>query len=108
MNDILWETSKERGKAGMNFLGGGGNHLGVSGLSCSMQDLSLWHVGSRAHSSVVARQGPSCPKACGILVPQPGNKPASPALKGSFLTTGPPGKSLYLFSSVLYIGEREQ
>ena len=32
--------------------------------------------------------------ACGILVPQPGIKPASPALEGRFLTTGPPGKSL--------------
>ena len=31
--------------------------------------------------------------ACGILAPSPGIKPVSPALKGSFLTTGPPGKS---------------
>ena len=30
--------------------------------------------------------------ACGILVPQPGIKPMSPALGGGFLTTGPPGK----------------
>ena len=28
----------------------------------------------------------------GILVPGPGFEPASPALKGVFLTTGPPGK----------------
>ena len=36
----------------------------------------------------------SCgPKACGILVPQPGIKPTSSALEGGFLTTGPPGKS---------------
>ena len=35
----------------------------------------------------------SCPVACGILVPQPGIKPMSPALQGRFLTTGPPGKS---------------
>ena len=35
--------------------------------------------------------------ACGILVPQPGIKPASPALEGRFLTTGPPEKSPYLF-----------
>ena len=34
----------------------------------------------------------SCPEACGILVPQPRIKPASPALEGGFLTTGPPGK----------------
>ena len=31
--------------------------------------------------------------ACGILVPQPGIKPASPALEGKVLTTGPTGKS---------------
>ena len=29
----------------------------------------------------------------GILVPQPGIKPMSPALQGEFLTTEPPGKS---------------
>ena len=43
-----------------------------------------------------------CPVACGILVPQPGIEPASPALEDRFLTTGPPGKShvrgfIYLF-----------
>ena len=32
---------------------------------------------------------------CGILVHQPGIEPMSPALEGGFLTTGPPGKSLY-------------
>ena len=37
---------------------------------------------------------PSCPAACGILVPWPGIKPSSPALEGRFLTTGPPWKSL--------------
>ena len=31
--------------------------------------------------------------ACWILVPQPGIKPAFPALEGRFLTAGPPGKS---------------
>ena len=31
---------------------------------------------------------------CGILVPQTDFKPASPALQGRFLTTGPPGQSL--------------
>ena len=35
------------------------------------------------------------PKACGILIPQPGTEPVSPALEGGFLTTGPPGKSLH-------------
>ena len=51
---------------------------------------SLWHsVGS--HSL-------SCPAVCGILVPQPGIKSASPALEDWFLTTGPPGKSLHVLS----------
>ena len=34
----------------------------------------------------------SCLVACGVLVPWPGTEPVSPALKGRFLTTGPPGK----------------
>ena len=45
--------------------------------------------------------GLSCPAACGfliprcgILVPPPRIEPASPALRGRFLTTGAPGKSL--------------
>ena len=32
-------------------------------------------------------------QACGTLAPQPGVKPAPPALEGKFLTTGPPRKS---------------
>ena len=36
--------------------------------------------------------GSSCPEGSGILVPWPGTEPASPALQGGFLTTGPPGK----------------
>ena len=47
--------------------------------------------------SVVAVHGLHCPTACGILVPQSGIKPISPALEGRFLTTGPPRKSLFLF-----------
>ena len=47
----------------------------------------------RRRSSVVVACGLSCPVACGILVPQPGIEPVSPALKGRFFTTGPPGKS---------------
>ena len=33
-------------------------------------------------------------EACGILAPQPGIEPASPALEGEVLTIGPPMKSL--------------
>ena len=103
-----------------------GLSCGTWDLCCGMQDLSLWHTGSRARGlsscgtqapecagsvvaacglsscgvwalehvgSVVVAHGLSCPAACGILIPQPGIKPASPASEGGFLTTGPPGKS---------------
>ena len=49
------------------------------GLCCSVQ------------ASLVV-SGLSYPKACGILVPQPGIEPMSLAFEGRFLTTGPPGK----------------
>ena len=62
--------------------------VAVSGLSCSVRDLSLWPVSSGVRGS--------CPRACGILVPRPGIKPRPPALQGRCLTTGPEGKSLYL------------
>ena len=51
-------------------------------------------------SSVFAAFRLSFPMACGILVPQPGIEPVSPALESKFLTTGPPGKSLDLFSCI--------
>ena len=54
----------------------------------STRALSLRHA-----SSVAVVRGLSCPAACGILVPQPGIEPTSPALEGRFFTTGPPGKS---------------
>ena len=38
--------------------------------------------------------------ACRILVPRSGIKPATPALEGRFLTTGPPGKSFTGISSL--------
>ena len=70
-------------------------YLAASGLSCSIQDpccvtrdLSL-HC---ADTLVVAR-GLSCSMACGILVPQPGVKPASLALQSGLLTTVSPGKT---------------
>ena len=45
------------------------------------------------YTSLVVALGLRCPKACGILVPQPGMEPTSPAPEGRFLTTEPPGKS---------------
>ena len=67
-------------------------YFAALGLSCGTQDLSLLCAGF----SLVAARGLSCPAACGILVPQPGMEPTSPALEGGFLTTGPPEKSLLL------------
>ena len=51
-------------------------------LPCGEQTLWLWQVGHRY------------PIACGILAPQPGVKPTSPAFQGRFLTTGPPEKPM--------------
>ena len=72
--------------------------LAASGLSCStrdlrysMQDLLLWCV-----DSLVEACGLSSPVAHRILVSQPEIEPASPALQGRFLTTGPLKKSLIL------------
>ena len=82
-------------------------YLATSGLSCGMQDLHdivcslslqcmklstcvTWvpeHVGS-----VVAARGFNCSVARRNLVLHPEIKPASPALQGGCLTTGPPGK----------------
>jgi len=42
---------------------------------------------------LVAAHGLSCPVSCGILVPRPGIKPLSLALKGGLPTTRPPQKS---------------
>ena len=58
--------------------------------------LSLWHTGLGAC-------GLSCPKACGILVSQPGIKPTSLELEGEFLTTGPPGKSQSLTFLMIHL-----
>ena len=42
-------------------------------------------------------------KACGIIAPQPGIKPAPSALEGEVLTTGPPGKfPLFVFLIVSF------
>ena len=66
-------------------------YLAVLGLGCSMQDLLLRctdylvvpRVPGCMDAAVVAR-ALRCPKACGILVPQPGIEPLSPALQGVF------------------------
>ena len=51
--------------------------------------------------SAVVEPGLSGSMACGVLVPQPGIEPASPAPAGGFLTPGPSGKSpLYILSEM--------
>ena len=72
------------------YLAALGLHCGAQALLWGAWLLSLWHLGS-----VVVTHWPGCPEACGILVPQPGIEPMSPALEGGFLTTGPPGKSTH-------------
>ena len=70
-------------------------------LRHDMEDLPLQGTGSlvaalslqSTEASVVTAQGLSCSAACGILVPQLGIKPTSPALQGGSFTTGPPRKS---------------
>ena len=59
------------------------------------------------HGSVVAASELSFSAACRILVPSPGIKLMSPALQGGFLTTGPPGKSLYWRILMFFIYHRK-
>ena len=66
--------------------------LAASGFSYSEESLL-----QLVNFSLLVTPGLSCPSACGILVPQPGIEPASSALQGGFLTTGPPGKSQHHF-----------
>ena len=64
----------------------------VRGIFCGRAwTLQLWCLGS-----VVAARRLRCSKSGGILVPQAGIEPTSPALQGRFSTTGPPRKSLLL------------
>ena len=53
--------------------------------------------GCRECGSLYAALVLSCFTACGILVPQPGIQPISPALPSRFLTTGPPEKSQHIW-----------
>ena len=66
------------------------SHWGV--FSCCGAWVPEWRGGLGASAVVASAQLP--PRLCGVLVPRPGIKPASLALVGRCLTTGPPGKSL--------------
>ena len=63
----------------------------TQGLRCLLGNLSLQHM-----NTSWALWLSSCAVACGNLVPRPGIEPKSPALLSRFLTTGPPGKSLWV------------
>ena len=63
-------------------------HLAALGLRSS-----TWALHHAARVSLAVVPGLSRSEACGILVPQPGITPASPALEGGLLTTGPAGES---------------
>ena len=57
-------------------------------------------------ASLVAVSRLDCPVACGVLVPRPGMEVVFPALEDRFLTTGPPGKSLFqCFKSFFFQSE---
>ena len=58
--------------------------------------------------SVIVAPGLSCNATCGILVPQPGTEPRSPALEGGFLATGPQGKSQpsVFLASEMWMGQK--
>ena len=65
---------------------------------CQVLDLArtLPSCGTQAlecAGSVVMEPGLVAPLVCGIFVPRPGNQILSPALRGGFLTTGPPEES---------------
>ena len=55
----------------------------------------LCRVFVAAHGLCVVAHRLSCSSACGVLVPQPGIEFTCSASEGKFLTTGPPGKSLF-------------
>ena len=95
---------------------GGNKWVQDSGLSLCRPEASIYKgLASALSASVVehgllsssgtqAQQlqcgGFVAPAACGILVPQLGIKPVSPALEGGLLTTEPPAKFQYYFLQV--------
>ena len=94
------------------YFGCAGSSLWCGALCCGMLSFCSCSVraslgvawGLEHTSSVVVALGLSCFAACGMLVPQPGIEPESPALECRFLTSGPPGKSQpACFSSFLPI-----
>ena len=71
---------------------GGYSLVAVHRLLIAVASLAAEHGLQSTQSSVVVAYGLSCLVTCGIFLDQ-GLNPASPALAGGFLTTGPPGRS---------------
>ena len=69
-------------------------YLAALSLSCGMLDPRCGTWAPECLGPGVHRL--SCSMAHGILVSWPEIEPKSPELQGGFLTTGPPGKSLYI------------
>ena len=110
------------------YLAVSGVSCGTQDLHCVMWEISFWSMDSavaecrlqsRWASAVAAcrlssggTQAPalvgsvaavprlSCSAACGILAPQPGIEPVSPALQDRFFTTGPREKFLLFYFKI--------
>ena len=65
--------------------------------SCGIRAFWLWCMGTGVRGSAAVECRLSCPMSGGILVPQLGIKLRSPALEGRYITTMPPGNSLFCF-----------
>ena len=63
-------------------------------VSCSVVSDSLGPLGLQLSRLLCPWDFPGKKKGVGCHFPDPGIKPASPALAGGFFTTEPPGKSL--------------
>ena len=73
-------------------------HCGTQAFSSCGMGLACCSACALEHSGfLIVVCGLRGSAACGILVPQPGIEALSQWLEGGFLTSGPPGKSLYSF-----------
>ena len=96
------------GEQGLLFVAVCGLLIVVASLCCRAQALGTWAAvvvacglsicGSWVLERRLSSHGTQTQLLCGMWdLPGPGLELVSPALAGGFLTTAPPGKSLYLF-----------
>ena len=73
-------------------------HAGSFVVACRLF-IAVWGLPSSCGTGRPRSWGTRASLSCDMwdLSSRPGIKPKCPALEGGFLTTGPPGKSLYLF-----------